>query len=221
MTPRVFIDGSEEAQGGAFGFEGEEEEHEGGQQGSGGGSNFSAAAAMSPPAERKLGRGASGRDNNNRNSDQYKELADAVSPSARIDDRCEALRTRCSEGLGKIVFEDAYEFLKKLQHKSNRRNARREREEREFMSPGGTHMEAGGEDDWSASEEEGGEYSDGGGGADDSLEESGDHDEERVLRHLTSILGETNLSYWSLVDQLLFCEELRDQNRIMKGQYDE
>lgn len=114
----------------------------------------------------------------------YKELADAVSPSARIEDRCGALRRRCEEGLGERRFEEAYAFLQRLQKK--------------------------GED---------GEWSDEDGDG-DALEESGEHDEERVLRQLTSILGEDRLQYWSLVDQLLFCEDLRDQNERLKREYE-
>ena len=34
-------------------------------------------------------------------------------------------------------------------------------------------------------------------------------DDEKVLEQLTNILGEDKLHYWALVDQLLFCEELR------------
>ena len=34
-------------------------------------------------------------------------------------------------------------------------------------------------------------------------------DDEAVLEQLTNILGEDKLHYWSLVDQLLFCEDLR------------
>jgi hypothetical protein len=139
---------------------------------------------------------------------EYKELADAVSPSARIDDRVDALRRRCEEGLGPEIFGEAYRFLQKLQQRNSRKQGG---EGGDFTSPGGTHMERGGEEDFSDDDF----FDD-----DDELEESGDHDEERVLRQLTNILGEENLHFWSLVDQLLFCEDLKDENRRLKQEFD-
>jgi len=102
------------------------------------------------------------------NAGRFRELSDAPSPSARIEDRVKGLRHRCETGLGAEKFERAYTFLKRLQ------------EEQESDGGMGGGMGAGG-------------------------------DEETVLRALTDILGEENLHYWSLVDQLLFCEELRQK----------
>ena len=56
----------------------------------------------------------------------------------------------------------------------------------------------------------------GGGGASyaqnpGGMERSPEKDEEEVLRQLTNILGEDNLHMWSLIDQLIFCEDLRNQ----------
>ena len=108
-------------------------------------------------------------------------LSDAVSPSARIEDRVQGLRRRCEDGLGKRVFDEAYSFLKRLQERGGV-NGNIATGEEATMTPGGTV--------------EGGEM-------------EGEGDEEAVLEELTNILGEDKLHFWSLVDQLLFCEDLR------------
>jgi hypothetical protein len=42
----------------------------------------------------------------------YYNLQDAPSPSGRLSDRIERLRQRCTQGLGRAAFEDAYNYLK-------------------------------------------------------------------------------------------------------------
>ena len=152
VTPRVFIDQGEGGGGG------------GGGGGEGGG--FS-SPSRDDGAESKDSSPPSG-------------LSDAVSPSARIEDRVLGLRRRCEDGLGRRVFDEAYSFLKRLQERGGV-NGNIATDEA-IMTPGGT-VEGG--------------------------EEEGEDDEEAVLEELTKILGEDKLHFWSLVDQLLFCEDLR------------
>ncbi|GMH80364.1 hypothetical protein TrST_g12903 [Triparma strigata] len=116
-------------------------------------------------------------DNDDVEPPEYKELSDAVSPSARIEDRVQGLRNRCEDGLGKVVFDRAYHFLKSLQ---DRVSADSGASPAAVMTPGGTVPD-----------------------------EPDVDDDEAVLEQLTNILGEDKLHYWSLVDQLLFCEDLR------------
>ncbi|GMH93893.1 hypothetical protein TL16_g12749 [Triparma laevis f. inornata] len=119
-------------------------------------------------------------DNDNESLDapeppEYKGLSDAVSPSARIEDRVQGLRNRCEDGLGKAIFDRAYNFLKSLQERVSNDHP----QPTAVMTPNGTAPEPDVDDD------------------------------EAVLEQLTNILGEDKLHYWSLVDQLLFCEDLR------------
>ena len=150
---------------------------------------------------------------------EYSSLSDAVSPSARIEDRVRGLRKRCEDGLGKKVgmplwelsrcifvvalclhanddtnfsffhrrlaslqvFNEAYIFLKDLQNRGGVGVISQTGMD-VTMTPGGSLV--------------GGDYQD-------------EDNEEAVLQQLTSILGAEKLHFWSLVDQLLFCEDLR------------
>ena len=111
---------------------------------------------------------------NDEEEGRYSELTDVVSPSARIEDRVQGLRSRCEEGLGADTFAKAYDFLKSLQERVA------DEADAAVMTPGGTVLRDGDKDD-----------------------------DEKVLEQLTAILGDDKLHYWALVDQLLFCEELR------------
>jgi hypothetical protein len=64
--------------------------------------------------------------------------------------------------------------------------------------------EVGGEDHYDDGDYDDDDDDDEGGG----LQGGGAGDEEKVLAELTDILGEENLHYWSLIDQLLFCLEV-------------
>ena len=132
----------------------------------------------SPRDEAKEANGQGGEEGD---EDSYVGLSDAVSPSARIEDRVQGLRHRCEQGLGKKVFDEAYEFLKRLQERGGV-NGNIVPGGDVTMTPGGT-VEGGYDED--------------------------EDDEEAVLEELTKILGEDKLHFWSLVDQLLFCEDLR------------
>ena len=92
---------------------------------------------------------------------QYAGLSDAVSPSARIEDRVQGLRRRCEDGLGVQVFKEAYEFLKRLQERGGVNGNIKTAGGEVTMTPGGT-VEGDEEED----------------------------DEEAVLEELTNILGE-------------------------------
>jgi len=51
-------------------------------------------------------------------NNNYSSLQDPPSPSGRLGDRIDRLRQRCTGALGKIVFNEAYSFLKQHEEES-------------------------------------------------------------------------------------------------------